>query len=37
MVSGTFDIPKAKAKAKVIKTRDGTDVAAKYLVTRFTR
>ena len=30
MVIGTFYIP--KAKAKVIKTRDGTDVAARYFV-----
>ena len=30
MVIGTFIIP--KANAKVIKTRDGTDVAARYFV-----
>ena len=30
MVIGTFHIPKAKSNA--IKTRDGTDVAARYLV-----
>jgi hypothetical protein len=30
MVIGTFIIP--KANAKVIKTRDGTDVAARYCV-----
>ena len=30
MVIGTFHIP--KAKAKVVKTRDGTDVAARYFV-----
>ena len=32
MAIGTFYIPKPKAKAKVIKTRDGTDVAARYFV-----
>ena len=32
MVIGTFYIPKGKPKAKVIKTRNGTDVAARYFV-----
>ena len=32
MVIGTFYIPKAKEKSKVIKTRDAIDVAARYFV-----
>jgi type II secretory pathway component PulK len=32
MVIGTFYIPKAKEKSKVIKTRDALDVAARYFV-----
>jgi hypothetical protein len=32
MVIGTFNISAPKPKAKVIKTRDGTDVAARYVV-----
>jgi hypothetical protein len=32
MVIRTFNIPKGKPKAKVIKTRNGTDVAARYFV-----
>jgi hypothetical protein len=32
MVIGTFNISAPKLKAKVIKTRDGTDVAARYVV-----
>ena len=32
MVIRTFNIPKGKPKAKVTKTRNGTDVAARYFV-----
>ena len=32
MVIGTFNIPKGKPKAKVAKTRNRTDVAARYFV-----
>jgi hypothetical protein len=32
MVIGTFYIPKAKEKSKVVKPGDGTDVAARYFV-----
>jgi hypothetical protein len=32
MAIGTFHIPKTKDKAKVIKTRDALDVAARYFV-----
>jgi hypothetical protein len=32
MASRTFNIPKTKGKTKVLKTRDGTDVAARYFV-----
>ncbi len=32
MASRTFNIPKTKATSKVIITRDGTDVAARYFV-----
>ena len=32
MPIGTFNIPTTKGRSKVVKTRDGTDVAARYFV-----
>ena len=32
MASRTFNIPRSKATSKVAKTRNGTDVAARYFV-----